>query len=1229
MKKLFKNLIGLTLFSFCNYNSNAEEKPLVSFQENKGQICDQNYVLRPDVKFSGSVNGLTYHLKATGVSYQLSRIEAWREVLDTKTQKAIKEPEKATLYRIDIDWINSNRSAKIQAINALEGASNYYLQQCPNGVLGVKNYEELLYTNIYNCINLKWYSKNNNLEYDFIVNPGGNPSDIKFKINGASKVTINERNELEISTPLGLITEKVPIAYQGSKQISCKWNIENNTVGFKVGNYNKTETLVIDPVVRIWGTYYGGTGEDFTRSVITDASGNVYVCGNSSTSTGTVIATTGSHQSTIGGLEDAYLAKFNSNGVRQWATYYGGSGDDVFTGLGIDASVNIYASGSTLSSAGIATAGSHQSTRSGLNDAMLVKFNSSGVRVWGTYYGDSGIDLGQSCVVDASSNVYLCGQTASTVISPTLIATPGSHQSTYGGGLYDAFIVKFNSSGVRQWGTFYGGNDEDYGVDCDVNATGDVYLCGTTSSSLGIAAGTGYSLSIASISTHDMFLAKISTAGVRQWGTYYGANGIDYGNSCEVDPTGNVYLGGLVATPSSTVLVTSGAHQTTFGGINDGALVKFSSTGSRLWATYYGGTANDNIIELVTDASGNIYFCGTSGSNSGIATPGSHQATKAGSLEDAFFVQMNASGVRQWGTYYGGGTGTENGYACALGANGTSYLVGATNFSVTSSVFSTPGAHQALFGGGVNDGYLVKFQACPSLTLAISGPSVVCTGQPITLNASGSGFTTYTWSSGATTNSIAITPTASMVYSLTAGTSTAQCVYLTTHSITVTSTLNPIINVTGSPTVVCSGKNSTLTASGANTYSWSPGSLTGTSVVVTPSSNITYTVVGTNTLGCSNTKTISLIVNPSPTVNATASSTSICSGTIVSLNASGASSYIWNPGNIPSAGVNVSPSVTTTYSVTGTSGGCSDAKTITVNVTTTPTLVTTNYTICPGGTATLTASGASTYSWNTGATTSSITVSPSTNTTYVVTGNNGSCTDANSISVTVGASLGISISPTSPSICIGSSGTITASGATSYTWSTGANSSSIIITPTANVTYTVNGTVGTCSGSKTVNVIVVANPTVNATSSSSIICTGNSATLIASGGSVYNWNPGGATSTAYVVTPTITTTYTLTGSNLSGCSDTETITVTVSPCTGFSKLLTTNSQVLIYPNPNNGSFTLLIPNKGIYQIINSLGQLLKIIEVEEQEVSIRIEGLSDGVYYILGDQVKQKIVVTK
>ena len=463
-------------------------------------------------------------------------------------------------------------------------------------------------------------------------------------------------------------------------------------------------TITMAQNVRAWGTYYTGTGqvwpngEDRGSSCITDAAGNVYMVGF--TSSNSDIATTGAHQTvhaggpiTFGtGGYDAFLVKFNSSGVRQWATYYGGSENDKGISCALDASGNVYMIGTTSSISGIATAGAHETT---VNDGFLVKFNSSGVRQWGTYFEGNG----NACATDASGNIYIVGLTNST----SGIATAGAHQTVISGS-GDAFLAKFNSSGVKQWGTYFGGpytlaSGMETGYSCATDALGNVYMTGHTPSTSGIATA-GAHQTIYGGSSTDAFLVKFNPSGVIQWGTYYGGAGVDIGYSCATDASGNIYLAGDTqqSFPASGIS-TIGAHQSAYGGgYSDGFLVKFDSNGLRQWGTYYGGNWLDVSFSCATDASGNVFMSGETQSPNGIATSGAHQTT----FDDAFLVSFNSSGVRQSGTYCGG---IKN--VCTTDASGNVYMTGYTQ---SNSGIATAGAHQTANGNnGYNDAFLIKF----------------------------------------------------------------------------------------------------------------------------------------------------------------------------------------------------------------------------------------------------------------------------------------------------------------------------------------------------------------------------------------------------------------------------------------------------------------------------------------------------------------------------------------
>lgn len=354
------------------------------------------------------------------------------------------------------------------------------------------------------------------------------------------------------------------------------------------------------------------------------------------------------------------------------------------------------------------------------------------------------------------------------------------------------------------------------------------------------------------------------------------------------------------------------------------------------------------------------------------------------------------------------------------------------------------------------------------------------------------------------------------------------------------------------PASSCAGAVQTLsnTTTGAASYTWSftggsPASSNAVNPTVTYASPGIYSITVTSQNGTSfssMTKTISINAAPLISVN----TPTVCEGTTATLNASGGTTYTWSTGP-NTANISVTPTVTSTYTVTGTNAGCSSAQTATVVVTPLPTVNANNQTICPGGTATISASGATTYTWNTGFVGNPLTVSPAVNTNYTVTGTNAGCVNSKTVSVTVGTSLSVLISASQSSVCAGGSSTLTASGAASYSWNTGASSSAIVVNPTSSTVYSVTGSNGSCTGNNTTTVSVVATPPLNLSSSpSASICQGNTTTLTASGAyTSFVWTAPSVTAASVAVSPSVSTNYTVNANGNGGCSTSSIVSVTV------------------------------------------------------------------------------------
>jgi hypothetical protein len=453
---------------------------------------------------------------------------------------------------------------------------------------------------------------------------------------------------------------------------------------------------------------------------------------------------------------------------------------------------------------------------------------------------------------------------------------------------------------------------------------------------------------------------------------------------------------------------------------------------------------------------------------------------------------------------------------------------------------------------------LVTVNTSPTVGTTITN-ATICSGQSTSIT--GTGASTYSWQPGALSGTtVNVSPASTATYTVT-GTAANGCTGTATRLVTVNTT--PTVTTSVTSATICSGQSTSLSASGASTYSWQPGGLSGTPVVVSPASTTTYTVTGTAANGCTATATRLVTVNTSPTVGTTITNATICSGQSTSITGTGASTYSWQPGALSGTTVNVSPASTTTYTVTGTAAnGCTGTATRLVTVNTTPTVNTsvTSATICSGQSTSLSASGASTYSWQPGALSGTpVVVSPASTTTYTVTGTSASgCAATATRLVTVNTSPTVGTTITNATICSGQSTTITGTGASTYSWQPGALSgTSVNVSPVATTTYTVTGTAANgCTGTAIRLVTVNTTPTVTASATAINITCPNSTTLNASGATSYVWQPGGATGSSVVVSPATTTTYTVTGTNAAGCTATATRTITVVPCSSTTLNLT-------------------------------------------------------------------------
>ncbi len=485
---------------------------------------------------------------------------------------------------------------------------------------------------------------------------------------------------------------------------------------------------------------------------------------------------------------------------------------------------------------------------------------------------------------------------------------------------------------------------------------------------------------------------------------------------------------------------------------------------------------------------------------------------------------------------------------------------------------------------------------CASFAADAGNDLDICDGESATLTATGGG--TYEWSTGETTSSIIVSPIADETYTVTV-TDGNNCGLTDVASVTVT--VNPFPTAdAGTSQDICSGETATLTATGGLSYVWSNGETTAT-INVSPLVDETYTVTVIGAGGCEDVASVDVTVNQSPVADA-GNDELICIGDDVTLNATGGGDYEWSTGETTFS-ITVAPTSNTTYTVTVTAAnGCTASDDVLVEVNTlAPGLAGADQEICLGESATLTATGGNTYEWSNGETTASITVSPTSNETYVVTITVASgCTTTDDVLVTVNA-LPTADAGSDEEICLGETVTLTATGGVDYEWSTTETTANIDVTPSANETYTVTVTdANGCTASASVNIDLF--PLTVADAGNDVtICPGGTATLTATGGVDYEWSTS-ETAASIDVTPTANETYTVTVTDANGCTASDdvvvsiannTLTVTSSAneyCEG--DVISINSTVPIQTFSGNNNTVTSIPDAsltGASSVINLSG----------------------------------------
>lgn len=672
------------------------------FEANLGQLDNQ-------VKFFARNAGYTVYLTAAEALFMLGQAKTGQR------RKAIK-----------MSFPGSTPPTSIVGLEQLPGQSNYFTGAPATWRTGVPGYARVKYEGLYPGVDLVYYSNGRELEYDFQLAPGINPSIIRLQFSGADNLRLNAAGDLILRTQGGELRQQKPFAYQvrnGVRQeVPSRFVLQGRgQVSFVVAGQDANLPLVIDPALS-YATYLGGSDEDSGQAIATNGTG-IYVTGDTDSSN--FPTTPGLRKFCCGQSTalDAFVVKLSADGTQLiYATYLGGSLTEQAAGIAVDNAGNAYVTGKTGSTNFPTTMNAYQRTRSSFDyDAFVTKLSATGTLAYSTYLGSSANDEGNAIAVDNAGNAYVTGMTAplggGTKLFPVK-PTPGAIQTTDTGN-NDAFVTKINTtaSGISSlvYSTLLGGDLDDGGTGIALSSdgsyavvTGYSYTPRSGQIKFPVTAATAYQAT--GVGGRDAFLTKMRFTGDPitdlVYSTLLGGTSEDRATGVALDAIGNAYLVGYTY---STSFPTKGAFSQggTYHGSQDAFVAKInpnaSKSASLVYSSYLGGTGIDEASGVAVDAAGQAYVSGQSQSVSGFPTVGGTATLNGPS--DAFLTIMNATGnALSYSTLFGGSADDE-----ATGVSLNTLGICITGFSTSTNFPTTPGALQGNSQGGT-EAFIVRFQ---------------------------------------------------------------------------------------------------------------------------------------------------------------------------------------------------------------------------------------------------------------------------------------------------------------------------------------------------------------------------------------------------------------------------------------------------------------------------------------------------------------------------------------
>jgi hypothetical protein len=660
-----------------------------------------------------------------------------------------------SIVRMELE--GANAAPQFTALEQLPGKSNYFIGNDPKKWrTNVPQYRRVSEGNVYPGVNLVYYGTQGQLEYDFDVAPGANPSVIRLGFKGADRMHLDAQGELVLDTASGEVRLRKPVAYQelaGSKQpVAVGYALtDKGSASFQVAKYDSRLPLVIDPILA-YSTYLGGSNIDSGNAIAVAPDNTAFIAGGTFSSD---FPTVHALQPNEGGgpdfSQDAFISKISSDGsTLLYSTYLGGENQDVANGIAVDAYGDAYVTGTTLSPHFPVTPGSFNTECGGdgrcgasfntngliVSNAFVTELNAAGSGIiYSGFLGEYENVHGEAIAVDANGNAYVTGETQANIIPNVAIfpittdASNRAFQTTFAGSATNptatnAFVTKIGAAGSTiLYSSYLGGNTEDVGYGIAVDGSANAYVTGLTYS-------TNFPTTTGALQTTyggagDAFVAKVNTNGSGAsslaYSTYLGGSGLDQGNGIALDSSGDVYVTGLTNSATPGFTPPAGGYQPANAGEGDAFVAELNMSGGISYFTYLGGSNADAGTGIAVDSNGNAYITGTTVSTNFPTAGAVFQPAYGGGNADSFVAKLGPLGPTPTGatlvySSYLGGTNTELATGIAVDTSGSAYVTGQT----CSSDFPLANPLQAVPGGNC-DAYIAKVSILAGIALNPAG----------------------------------------------------------------------------------------------------------------------------------------------------------------------------------------------------------------------------------------------------------------------------------------------------------------------------------------------------------------------------------------------------------------------------------------------------------------------------------------------------------------------------